>query len=211
MENKNLINDLPDLSDPNLKSALSQYGKIYQFKADQVILNDGDFISSIPIVLSGSLRVSRLDEDGNELLLYYIYPGESCIMSFLGGIHHDTSKIRAVVQEDSELVVIPIQYVSEWLKKYPDWMDYVFKLYHKRFEELLKIVNEIAFQKVDERLIDLLKKKSTHSENKELTITHQQLANDLGTAREVVSRLLKQMENQGKVSLARNKIVLKKL
>jgi len=129
-------------------------------------------------------------------------------MSFLGGLHNETSKVKAEVEEDAEIPFLPMDKVSLFIKEYPQWLDYIFRLYHKRFEELLEIVNAIAFKKVDERMLALLNIKAEHTGNKTLNITHEQLANELGTARVVVSRLLKQLEEIGKVKLGRNKIVL---
>ena len=129
-------------------------------------------------------------------------------MSFLGGLHNETSKVKAVVEDDAEILFLPIDKVSLFIKEYPEWLDYIFRLYHKRFEELLEIVNAIAFKKVDERLLSLLYKKQELTGINTLTITHEQLANELGTARVVVSRLLKQLEEMGKVKLGRNKITL---
>jgi CRP/FNR family transcriptional regulator len=154
------------------------------------------------------LKVMRTDSDGHEILLYYITPGESCIMSFLGGIHNETSKIKVLVEEDAEILFIPVEKASEWVKKFPEWSDFIFKLYHKRFEELLTAVNAIAFQKLDMRLLQLLKQKAELYQSKEIKITHQQLADELGTAREAVSRVMKQMENEGLVILGRNKVTL---
>jgi CRP/FNR family transcriptional regulator len=191
-----------------LKDEVATYGQLKKFPAGSVILQEDSYIKAIPLVLNGSLRVMRTDPDGHEILLYYITPGESCIMSFLGGIHNETSKIKAVVEEDAEILFIPVEKASEWVKKFPEWSDFIFKLYHKRFEELLTAVNAIAFQKLDERLLQLLKQKSDLYQTRELKITHQQLADELGTAREAVSRVMKQMENEGLVSLARNKVTL---
>ncbi len=191
-----------------LKDEVSAYGQLKKFPAGSVILQEDSYIKSIPLVLNGSLKVMRTDQDGHEILLYYITPGESCIMSFLGGIHNETSKIKAVVEEDAEILFIPVEKASEWVKKFPEWSDFIFRLYHKRFEELLTAVNAIAFQKLDERLFQLLKQKAELYQTKEVKITHQQLADELGTAREAVSRVMKQMENEGLVSLARNKITL---
>jgi CRP/FNR family transcriptional regulator len=129
-------------------------------------------------------------------------------MSFLGGIHNETSKVKAVVEEDAEILFIPVEKASEWVKKFPEWSDFIFRLYHKRFEELLSAVNAIAFQKLDTRLLQLLKQKAELYQSKEIKITHQQLADELGTAREAVSRVLKQMENENLVILSRNKISL---
>jgi CRP/FNR family transcriptional regulator len=154
------------------------------------------------------MRVIRQDEDGREILLYYIKPGESCIMSFLAGIHEDTSKVKLVVEEDSEVLMLPITKASEWIKVYPEWADFIFKLYHKRFEELLDVINAVAFQKLDDRIVSLLKRKASVYSSNEFSITHQQLAEELGTTREVISRLLKQMEKQQLITLSRNKITL---
>ena len=173
-----------------------------------IILNINSYIQSIPIVLSGSIRVIRTDDEGREILLYYIKPGESCIMSFLGGIHNDTSKIKAIVEEDVELLLIPVNKASEWIKEFPEWTDFIFNLYQKRFEELLEVVNAVAFQKLDVRLLHLLNQKSSLYQSKEIAITHHQLADELGVSRETISRILKQMEHENLILLSRNKILL---
>ena len=129
-------------------------------------------------------------------------------MSFLGGIHNDTSKVKAVAEDDTEILFIPIEKVSLLIKEYPEWLDYIFKLYHKRFEELLEVVNAVAFKKMDERLLNFIKKKCELTKSHTLYVTHEQLANELGTVRVVVSRLLKQMEYEGFIKLGRNKITL---
>jgi CRP/FNR family transcriptional regulator len=191
-----------------LQEEVSQIGQLKKFDSGSVILQEDSYIKAIPLVLKGSLKVMRTDSLGHEILLYYITPGESCIMSFLGGIHNQTSKVKAIVEEDAEIIFIPIDKASEWIKKFPEWSDFIFKLYHKRFEELLTAVNAIAFQKLDSRLLQLLRQKAELYKSKEISITHQQLADELGTAREAVSRVIKQMENEGLVKLARNKISL---
>lgn len=191
-----------------LNKEVFKSGQILSFPADTVILNINAYISSIPIVLSGSIRVIRTDDEGNEILLYYIKSGESCIMSFLAGIHNDTSKIKAIVEEDVQLLLIPVHKASEWIKEFPEWTDFIFNLYQKRFEELLEVVNALAFQKLDARLLHLLSQKSSLFQSKEITITHQQLADELSVSREAVSRVLKQMENEKLIVLSRNKITL---
>lgn len=191
-----------------MKDKLYEYGTIKRYNEGDVIMNEESYIHAIPIVLSGSIRVMRTDEDGKELLLYYIKPGESCIMSFLGGLHQDTSKVRAVAEEEVEILFISIEKTRELLKDHTEWLDYIFKLYHKRFEELLSVVNAVAFKKIDERILHFLKEKQKLNNSSEIQITHQELADELGTARVVVSRLLKQMEHEGLVKLGRNKITL---
>lgn len=179
------------------------------YETGYVLLNEDAPIRSIPILISGLLKVSRTEDDGREILLYYIRPGESCIMSFLGGMHDETSKVRAEVEENADIYFLPIHKVSLFIKDYPQWLDYIFRLYHKRFEELLEVVNAIAFKKVDERLLALLKRKEEVTNSNSITITHEQLANELGTARAVVSRLLKKLEEDGVLELKRNNIILK--
>ena len=193
---------------PELIGKLYEYSIRKEYEAGSVILDENASIRSIPIVTKGTLKVIRTEEDGREILLYYIKAGESCIMSFLGGMHNETSKVKAEVEEDAEILFLPMDKVSLFIKEYPQWLDYIFRLYHKRFEELLEIVNAITFKKIDERLLNLLIKKRELTENNILHITHEQLANELGTARLVVSRLLKQLEEIGKVRLGRNKITL---
>lgn len=193
---------------PEIKEKLKDYGFIKTFAEGDIILNENAFIKAIPIVIRGNIKVMRTDDDGREILLYYIKAGESCIMSFLGGIHNDTSKVKAVAEEPSEILFIPIDKVTLLIKEYPEWLDYIFRLYHKRFEELLEVVNSVAFNKMDERLLNFIKKKCELTKAHTLYITHEQLANELGTARVVVSRLLKQMEENKLVILGRNKIHL---
>lgn len=206
MENLSQLKELK--SSPELVEKLYQHSIIKTYEAGSIILNEDAHIRSIPIVVRGSMKVMRTEEDGREILLYYIQAGESCIMSFLGGMHNETSKVKAEVEEDAEILFLPVDKASLFIKEYPQWLDYIFRLYHKRFEELLEIVNAIAFKKVDERLLNLLKKKSELTASHIIPVTHEQLANELGTARVVVSRLLKQLEDQGAVKLGRNKIML---
>ena len=195
-------------SSPEIREKLASYSSVKKFKEGDTILNENAYIHSIPIVLIGSVRVMETESDGKEILLYYITAGESCIMSFLGGIHHETSKVKAVAEEDSEILFLPIDKVGSLIKEYPEWLDYIFRLYHKRFEELLDVVKAVAFKKMDERLMDSISKKSQMTHAKTIFVTHEQLANELGTARVVVSRLLKQLEENGFLILGRNKITL---
>ena len=195
-------------SSPRIREKLADIGFTKTFSEGEIIVNENAYVRAIPIVTNGSIKVMRTDEDGREILLYYIKAGESCIMSFLGGLHQDTSKVNAIAEETTEIFFIPIDKVGLLIKEFPEWLDYIFRLYHQRFEELLEVVNAIAFKKLDERLLDLMKKKCAITQTKTLHITHEQLANELGTARVVVSRLMKQMEVEGLVTLGRNKITL---
>jgi CRP/FNR family transcriptional regulator len=204
--------DLIELSEfkiiPEVSQKLKDFGIVKVFSEGTVILNEHAYVNAIPIVLSGNIKVTQSDEENREILLYYIKPGESCIMSFLAGLHQDQSKIKATVEEETELLLVPIDKVSLLIKEYPTWLDYIFRLYHKRFEELLEVVNAVAFKKMDERLLDFLQTKVTITHQKTLHLTHEQVANELGTARVVISRLLKKLEEDGILLLGRNKITL---
>ncbi|HCD51894.1 MAG TPA: Crp/Fnr family transcriptional regulator [Balneolaceae bacterium] len=204
--------DFEDLSkqlkSPEMLDKITALGSVRTFRKNEAILNEEAYIRSIPIVLSGSIKVMQTDNDYRELFLYYIHPGETCIMSFLGGIHSEKSKVKAIAEETCEVLLIPIENAAKLVKEFPEWVEYIFRIYHKRFEELLEVVNEVSFKKMDARLLQLLRKKSENAGSNEVRITHEQLANELGTARVVVSRLLKQMEKEQLIELGRNRITL---
>lgn len=193
---------------PEIISKILEMSIPKTFEEGDVILQEHAHIRSIPIVTTGSIRVMRTEGDEKEILLYYIKAGESCIMSFLGGIHNDTSKVKAVAEETTDILFIPVTKVKDLIREFPEWLDYIFRLYHQRFEELLEVVNAVAFKKMDERLLLFLERKAELMQTEVLSVTHEQLATELGTARVVVSRLLKQMEVEGLVKLGRNKITL---
>lgn len=193
-----------------IRKRLWEYSVVKTFKEGDNILNEGAYIKSIPIIARGSVKVMRTHDDGREILLYYIQTGESCVMSILGGLHNDTSKVKAIAEEDTEILFIPNSKLASLIKDYPEFLNYIFRLYHKRFEEFLDIINDIAFKKIDERLLELIQKKTELYKDSTISITHEQLANELGTARVVVSRLLKQIEEFGLVRLGRNKITVLK-
>jgi CRP/FNR family transcriptional regulator, anaerobic regulatory protein len=193
-----------------IRKRLWDYSVVKTFKEGDNILNEGAYIKSIPIIARGSVKVMRTHDDGREILLYYIKTGESCVMSILGGLHNDTSKVKAIAEEETEILFIPNNKLASLIKDYPEFLNYIFRLYHKRFEEFLDIINDIAFKKIDERLLELIQKKTELYKDSTISITHEQLANELGTARVVVSRLLKQIEDFGLVRLGRNKITVLK-
>ena len=197
-----------EIVDPEFKKEIEESRDLKLFPAGTVILDIDSYVNYIPLVMSGSVKVVRTEEDGREILLYYLTPGESCISSILSGLTQDTSKVKAVVEEDAEILMLSLVKAKEWLTKYPEWSTFVFELYHKRFEDLVTMVNSIAFQKVDASILYLLDQKSQLYKSKELNVTHQQLADELGITREAVSRVLKQIETDGKIKLSRNKITL---
>lgn len=177
-------------------------------KAGEVILNIGQAVSMMPLILSGTVKVSRIDEEGRELLLYYVNPNESCAMTFTCCLQQFPSEIKAVAEDDVEMLTLPVGVMDEWLVKYPTWKSFVMKTIHNRFNELLKAIDQIAFQKLDERLIQFLKEKSRVTGSTLINLSHEQIAQELATSRVVISRLLKKLENDNKLLLYRNQIKL---
>ncbi|MGZ5196354.1 MAG: Crp/Fnr family transcriptional regulator [Kaistella sp.] len=197
-----------ELLNSDLKKEIADAGYSKLFAAGSVIVNIHSYIKTIPVVISGSIKVIKTDEAGNEILLYYITAGQSCIVSVLASMNNETSKIKAVVEEDAEILLLPTQKTKEWIRTYPEWTDFIFNLYQKRFDELLEVLNAVAFQKIDARLLHLLKQKKQLYQSTEINVTHQQLADELGITREATSRVLKQMEHNGMLQLSRNRIML---
>jgi CRP/FNR family transcriptional regulator, anaerobic regulatory protein len=196
------------LFEPELLQQLELKARPATVEAGQKLLNMGDTVKQIPIVLKGRLRISRMEEDGRELLLYYVNPVESCAMTFTCCMQQYPSEIQAEAEEDTELLAIPISVMDEWLVKYPTWKAFVMKTIRGRFNELLGTIDQIAFHKLDERLVHFLKEKSKASGSALINLSHEQIAANLATSREVVSRLLKKLENDKKLLLYRNQIKL---
>jgi CRP/FNR family transcriptional regulator len=198
----------PDFTEVALLQAIEQEGQLVRRTQDEVLIEPGQFIRTIPLVLSGMLKILREDDDGHELLLYYVRPGETCAMSLTCCSVDAKSSVRAVVEEDMEMVTIPVRFLDQWTQEFRSFKNFVMFTYQKRFDELLRTIDGIAFQKLDERLLALLREKQGLQASPVVQATHQELAQELNSSREVISRLLKQMEKRGMVTLSRNKIAL---
>ena len=196
--------------EPDLIKEISEKGKQTRLREGDTLLDIGQTVRIIPLLLSGSLKISRIDNEGRELLLYYVSPGETCAMTFTCCMQQYPSEIKAVAEENVEFLAIPIAAMDEWLVKFPSWKSFVMKTIRNRFNELLKTIDQIAFQKLDERLIHYMKEKSKTTGSSLLNLSHEQIANDLATSRVVISRLLKKLENDKKVLLYRHQIKLLK-
>ncbi len=159
------------------------------------LLRAGQYVKVIPLVLSGLVKVFSRYED-RELLLYYIQPRESCIMSFSAGIKNEVSQVFAYTEEDSEILLLPVDYISHWIKQYPGLNDLFFQQYNLRYIELLDTINHLLFDTLDKRVLQYLQQKARLTDTNPLKISHRQIAQELGTAREVVSRVLKKLEHQ---------------
>jgi len=173
--------------------------------ADRVLLKTGNYVQSVPLVIQGLIRVSRTEDD-KELLLYYIHPGEMCIMSFSACCNNSTSLIEAVTLEETRILLIPSVKLREWITRYPSFNFYIYEMFNKRYLDLIDTINQLIFNRLDERLFNYLKEKSTLSGSKQINITHQQIATDMGSAREVISRLLKKLELEKKIMTSRNQV-----
>lgn len=196
------------LFEPELMKEIDSVAKVVTVKADEVIMDYGQIVRTIPIILSGSIKVYRMDENGKELLLYYVNANESCAMTFTCCMEQRPSEIRAVAEEDVEMLSIPVEYMDKWMMKYVTWKNFVMGTINERFNELLKTIDLIAFQKLDERVKNYLQQKAKNSGSKLLNLSHEEIATDLATSRVVISRLLKALENDGKLLLYRNQIKL---
>lgn len=200
-------NSFPTLpTDHPLKQAFLSSGELITVKEGEYLIDLNEEMNFVPIVTDGVLKVTREDEEGNELFLYYLEFGETCTISMM----YQESAVRVTAEEDTEVYIIPTKYVDEWMLKFPEWRDFVMHAYKVRFDGLLKAIDELAFKKMDERLLSYLNKLQDIKGTSTLNISHSEIALNLNTSREVISRLLKQLEKIGKVALGRNKVEILK-
>jgi CRP/FNR family transcriptional regulator len=183
---------------------------IMEVKSGDTMINMGQTIRAIPLIVSGTVKVSRINDEGQELLLYYVKAGESCAMTFNCCMLAQASVIKGVAEEDSVLLCVPQEAMDEWMTKYPSWKKYVMSNMMSRFTEMVKCIDEVAFKKLDERLVKYLKDKSLIAKSAVLNLTHQQISDELGTNRVVISRLLKKLENDNKLLIYNKQIKLLK-
>jgi CRP/FNR family transcriptional regulator len=201
----------PQLAERGLQEEIIAVGKLLFFKAGETIMDYGSYVKLIPLMLKGSIKVIREGEDGNEIFLYYLQPGEACTMSFTCCMMNKKSAIRTVAEDDTLLIGIPIRHMDDWMTRYQSWKNFVMISYDNRMLELVKTIDSIAFHRMDERLLQYLERKADVTGSREISATHQDIAYNLNASREAVSRLLKQLEKNGLVKLGRNKIELVQL
>jgi CRP/FNR family transcriptional regulator len=192
----------------SLIKEITQSSQLKSYEGDHTIIHIGDEMRFMPIVLSGSIKVLRENAEGDDLLLYYIEGGDTCAMTLQCCVKNATSEIKAITMEPSTMLMIPIEMMEVWMNKYASWRAYILQSYHVRLTELMETVDAIAFMKLDERLLKYLTDQAKLLGSLEIHHTHQQIAVDLNSSRVVISRLLKQLETKGLITLQRNKIVL---
>ena len=194
---------------PELKKELLSISNLVEIKAGTVILKQGEYIKVIPLLISGLAKVFKEEPiNGSEVLLYYIKPGESCVMSVTTLIRQQTSHVKAVIEEDATIVVIPADKALQIAKKYPRWNDFIYDLFNLKFDELLNVIEILTFLNKDIRLLEYLKKEANLKNTNILQTTHQHIADDLGSSREVISRLLEKLEIEGHIKLAQGSVTL---
>lgn len=205
--NKELLRThFPNLNDVNLVNAIANVAKEYKFTSGEVIMDFGAYIQMIPLVLSGTIKVIRQDEDGNELFLYYLNGGQTCAASFTCCMQAKQSYMKTIAEEDTHILGLPIKEVDDWVSEFRVWKKFIMQAYDARILDLARTVDSIAFLKMDERLLQYLQAKSSAINSKSISVTHQQIANDLNASREAISRLLKQLEKKEIIKLGRNKL-----
>lgn len=194
------------LFEDELLDDIVKVGIYKEIPAGNKIIEIGQYIQSMPLLIEGAIKILRDDEEGDELLLYFLESGDTCAMTLTCCLGNARSEIRAVAELDTKLIMVPVSKMEEWTRKYKSWRDFVFQSYHNRLMEMLETIDSIAFLKMDERLLKYLKDKSKVTNSMTISNTHQEIAHELHTSRVVISRLLKKLENQGKIKLNRNNI-----
>lgn len=203
--NKLLKQLFPDF-ELELAEKIQQNGVYKTFDSGELMMKTGQNIRSTTLVLSGLLKVFREDEEGNEFLMYYLQPGNACALSMVCATKQQTSEVLVKAVSDTEVLMVPIEFMDKWMAEYKTWYQFVVETYRSRFEELLVTIDHVAFRNMDERLAFYLKKYQETLKTNIIPITHQEIANELNSSREVISRLLKKLSERGTIALHRNHI-----
>ena len=187
---------------------ITRVGTLKEIPENFMMIDIGERIKGVPLMISGAIKISRENEKGEELLLYYIEEGNSCTLTFASEMGTTKSKIRAISELPSKLIMIPINQMKNWEGKYPSWRKFLFRSYQIRMDEMVETLDSIAFDGLEKRLLDYITEKKRVNGKNELQITHQNIAQELHSSRVVISRLLKKLEQTGKIEIKRNKIVI---
>lgn len=206
MISKELLQPFNYLFDSELIDSIANVAFLKTFQKADIIIDIGQDLNFIPLLIKGNIKVLREDTDGDELLLYVLETGDTCAMSLTCCMSKSTSKIRAIADEDVTVIMIPIANMKLWFNSNESWRNFILQSYQVRFDEMLETIDTLAFMKMDERLFKHLTDQVKLSASTNLEVTHQEIAEDLNTSRVVISRLLKQLERENKIELGRNKI-----
>ena len=194
------------LFEDELLDEICQIGALKTIPEGEILVEIGDTIKFMPLLLEGAVKVMREDDAGSDLLLYFIEQGDTCAMTITCCMGNKKSEIRAITETDTKLLMIPVQKMAEWMHKYQSWQNFILQSYNERMKELLEAIDTLAFLKMDERLLKYLRDKAMVNHDDVIRATHQQIAEDMHTSRVVVSRILKRLETENKIELYRNSI-----
>lgn len=201
-----LKNSYGRLFEDELINEILQVGTYKEVAAGEKLMEIGSYVKGMPLLVSGAIKVLREDKNGDELLLYYLEKGDTCSMTMTCCLGQTKSEIRAIAETDTKLIMVPIEKMEIWTAKYKSWRSFVFDSYHNRLNEMFRTLDSIAFDKMDERLLNYLKEKVRINNENVIHNTHQEIAYELHSSRVVISRLLKKLENNGRIQLYRNYI-----
>jgi CRP/FNR family transcriptional regulator len=186
-------------------------GILRTIKSHELLIDIGDKMTHVPLILNGAVKIIREDKNGDEIALYFLEKGDTCAISFINCINRSKSMFRGITEKDTEGIFVPVDKIDEWLQKYKSWREFLIDSYHMRLIEMVESIDSLAFMKLDDRLHKYLTDKVKIMNNNVLIITHQEIADDINTSRVVVSRLLKVLENEGKIKIRRNRIIIDKI
>ena len=207
ISNSDLLTKLSFFTEPGFKEELLQHGQIASFNKGDVIVRDGQYVKFLPIVLKGAIRVFQQSED-REILLYYVRADETCTMSLAAAYFNNKSTSHGVVTEPTDVLVFPASMIEQWQLKYPSWNRYMMQMFRTRYDQLISSFQGVAFDNIDTRVMEYLKETAKKENGKSVNLSHQQLADELGTTRVVISRILKDYERSNKIKLFRGRIEL---
>ena len=206
---KEKLNDhYSTIFEANLIDEIASNGILRTIKSNELLIDIGDKMTHVPLIVSGAVKIIREDKNGDEIALYFLEKGDTCAISFVNCIHRSESMFRGVTEKETEGIFVPVEKIDEWLKKYESWRHFIIDSYHMRLIEMVDSIDSLAFMKLDDRLHKYLTDKVKIMKDNILYITHQEIADDINTSRVVVSRLLKVLENEGKIKIRRNRIII---
>jgi len=208
IEISNTLKKLFPFFEVELLRDLVEFASLKKVNTGDLLIRKGELINNMMLVLKGNIKIYRENDEGAEFFMYYLNPGQACAISMICMAGIEKSSITAVATEESLLLSVPLPQMEKWARQYKSWYDFVVGTYRNRFEELLQVLDQVAFRNMDERLEFYLKRQSRQGDLRIIQISHQQIANDLNSTREVISRLLKKMEQRGLLKLNRNNIEL---
>lgn len=197
-----------EIFEEDLLKEIIDVGILRTIHSNELLIDIGDKMTHVPLILNGAVKIIREDKNGDEIALYFLEKGDTCAISFINCINRSKSMFRGISEKDTEGIFVPVDKIDTWLEKYKSWREFVIDSYHMRLIEMVESIDSLAFSKLDNRLYKYLTDKVKIMKDKVLIITHQEIADDINTSRVVVSRLLKVLENEGKIKIRRNRIIV---